>query len=197
MDYACQPAVRLVAWKSSSQVFPDGFLREVLERKLVAKGMSLQFAFDALERVFAQDHFNWAISANNHELGGISTPGQVRDQINSGKVAPVQVFQHEDQRMLGSERLQRVCHLAQHALTGSAQDLGLQRLPLRGRNERRHLCQPCRRILAETFDNLPSVCSSKPRESIQNRHVGFAGAVVFQALAAGDPQSRNPGGVFQ
>jgi hypothetical protein len=61
----------------------------------------------------------------------LRSPGQRREQLERRHIAPVQVFQQKDQGRLGRERLQGLRHLAQHALSGGAQQVALGALAVR------------------------------------------------------------------
>ena len=88
-----------------------------------------------------------AVGAENQQARRIGTPGHIGEPLQRGAITPVQVFQHEHQRALGRKGVESFGQLAQHRRLGRVASRVLERLPLRGRHQRRHLHEPTRRIL--------------------------------------------------
>ena len=182
---------KLVARKLHREKLRHGFLGQVLERQLLTQAVRLQLPLDAFQRVVAEDDVDRPIGADHHQPRRVAAPRQVADEIERRVVAPVQIFEHDDQRRLGGDRLDRLGHLAQHAFAGGARPLPLQRLALGGRQQRRQLDEPGRRVLPQQLDDARAVRrSAEPRQAVEHRQVRLAGAVLFEALAAGDQDAR-------
>src|SRR5215471_18525522 len=101
--------------------------------------MESQLLSNGLQGVLRQDDFNRSISSNQKQTCGRVTPGQVRNQVDGGFVAPVKILQQKNQRNLSRQRLNALGHFAQHSLSRGAKNLTLQSGLTQRRRERRHL----------------------------------------------------------
>jgi hypothetical protein len=110
----------------------------------------------------------------------------------------VQILQHQDQGPLGRHRRHGLGELPQHAVRRGAPHLALQRLQGGGAEEGGHLQQPQGRMLPQQRAD-PRLLRSPTQvpERFEHRQVRFAGAVVFDALPAGQPQPTGRRGLFQ
>ncbi len=79
-------------------------------------GQPLQFELDALpvqvellgeraQGLAVEMHIGRPIGAENEQTGRRAPPGQQPDQVQSGPVAPVQVLEHQHQRLLRRQHL--------------------------------------------------------------------------------------------
>ena len=101
----------------------------------------------------------------------------------------MQILQHEHQRPRRGQHLQCLGQLAQHALPGGPQHAALHRLQGVGREEGRHLHQPGRRLLRQPGHELgPVRPAPELPQGLEDRQVGFAGAIRLDALPPGQPQ---------
>src|SRR5271157_1478328 len=77
--------------------------------------MHQQVLLDCLQRVLRKRHVRGVIRADEHQLAGPATACQDRDEIHGEAVRPMQILEHQQQRLVGGGRLQRLTNLAQHA----------------------------------------------------------------------------------
>ena len=57
------------------QVLPDGIFGEVLQWKLTAQPVRLQFALDCLRRMLPDDDIDWPVGADDDEPRAIAATG--------------------------------------------------------------------------------------------------------------------------
>ena len=67
------------------------------------------------ERVVPNDHIGGPQSGKEHQPARLAAPGHARDQVDGGRIAPLQIFQHEHDRAVLRQHFEGVGHLAQHA----------------------------------------------------------------------------------
>src|SRR5262249_32556344 len=104
----------------------------------------------------------------------------------------MEIFQHQHQRILGRDRLQRFAYFPQHTLARGTQDLPLEGLSLLAFHERRELHQPCGCTLCEYLHQSTSFRTAhKFAESGEHGVVGFLSSKTLDALAASESQFRN------
>jgi hypothetical protein len=102
-------------------------------------------------------------------------------------IGPVEIFQHENDGRRRGERFERPAELAQHSLACLAEDLALQTFSVRGRQDRRELCQPGRCMLGEKLDHTrPLRRLTQAPDGFEHRVIRFLLAMAFDALAGGD-----------
>jgi hypothetical protein len=102
----------------------------------------------------------------------------------------VQVFEHEHDGRFGADRLERLEHLAEHALVGSAGEAAVHGFELVVVEEPGHLGKPRRRLLCEQAQQrLRAGLASEPSERFQHGQVRLAGAAVLDALTVCDQES--------
>ena len=90
--------------------------REQLQGQLHRLAVQHQLLLDRLQGMRTQQHLDGPIGAQNEQPGGIPPAGQIRQQVQRGKVAPVQILEHQQQRAADGEHLDRLGQLPQHAL---------------------------------------------------------------------------------
>jgi hypothetical protein len=97
----------------------------------------------------------------------------------------VQVFEHEHDRRHDADRLERLEHLAEHALVRGAGKTALHRFELVVLDQPRHLGKPRRRLLGEqAHEPLRAGLAGEPSERFQHGQVRLACAAMFDALTA-------------
>ena len=110
-------------------------------------------------------------------------------QVQGGGVAPVQVFEHQHQRLLGGQPLQGLGELPEHPFPRRPASAAPQRLQVSGRDQARHLHQPGRRLLPqERHPPLPAGAPTHASQRLQHRQIRFPHPVVLHALPVPDPQ---------
>ncbi len=81
----------------------------------------------------------------------------------------MQVLEHEHDRRLDADRLERLEHLAEHALVRSAGETAVHRFELVVLEQPRHLRNPGRRLLGEQpYKPLCPGLASEPPERFQH-----------------------------
>ena len=105
----------------------------------------------------------------------------------------MQVFEPQDERRLGGQRLERLGQLPPHPLRGSAMAPAAQYVQLGPFDERGHLDEPGGCLPAQERDERsPLRPAREPAEGLEQRQVGLARAKELDTLAAPDPQVLRP-----
>ena len=158
------------------------------ERQLLAAALKLEFVLDALQRMIAVDHLRGPVGAEHQQPRRPSPPREQREEVQRRRIAPVQIFEHQNERAFRGGRLQRFGHLAQHPLAGrSRHDQAAAFFRRQALEDRRHLREPGRRVLAEVRDQvLAARLSAQLAEGGEDRQVRLACAEVLDALTATD-----------
>ncbi len=168
--------------------------RQQAERQLAAPATNPQLARERADRMLVHDGVGGPVRAEHHETSGVGPPGDVRQQVDGGMVAPVQVLEHDDQRTVRRQRLERVGHDAEHAIRGRYADPPLELLAFARREHARQLQQPFGGELAQAGHERSAVgAAAETAEALEDGQERLARAVLRHALSARDPRSR--GGV--
>ena len=137
------------------------------------------------------DRLHRPIRPDHQEAGGRPPPRQQRQQVQGRVIAPVQVFEDQDQGRLRRQRVHHFGKLPQHALPRHPLEFVAQLLPVRGREQPGHLHQPGGGMLPQQrHQALPARAPTELPQGLQDRQIGFPRAVVFHALASGQPHRR-------
>ena len=126
-----------------------------------------------------------AIGREQEETGRLAPGGEQRQEVHRRGVAPVEVFEDEDERDLGGERLDELGHLAEHPLAGGAQELATEPVAVVLFDEPGELREPGRRVAAQQRPGL-SAPARQATHRLEHGHVGFGRAELLETLAAGD-----------
>jgi hypothetical protein len=141
----------------------------------------------------ARDHIRGPIRAHHQEPRGRAAAGEHGQQIDRRRIAPMQVFEPQDERRLGGQRLERLGQLPPHPLRGSAMAPAAQYVQLGLLDERGHLDEPGGCLPAQERDERsPLRPAREPAEGLEQRQVGLARAMVLDTLSAPDPQVLRP-----
>ena len=171
------------------EVLLHGGQAQEFERQLLAVPVHLELLLDGLQRMRRARHIRRPVRSQDQQTRRVPTPGQHAQQIDRGRVAPVQVFQYQHERRVTRHRLERLHQLPQHSLSRRALRAPLYRLHVVVRQQPRQLRQPCRRMLPEDLNQrfAPHPSPQTP-ERLEHRQVGLARAVLLHALAAADTE---------
>ena len=124
-----------------------------------------------------------AIGPEKQQAGGIGTPGTIGEPFQRGAITPVQIFQHQHQRALGRQGIQGFGQFAQHPRLDGVAYCALQRLPLSGRHQRRHLHEPARRILPQHGHQTGAIrFSAEASERFQHGQIRLSRAIWLNTL---------------
>ena len=113
------------------QILRDVRGREQLQGQFHRLAVQHQFLLDTLQGMPTHQRLDGPIGRQNEQPRGAQPAGQIRQQVQRGIVAPVQILQHQQQRAAGRQHLDRLGQLPQHALLGRPHDSALHRLERR------------------------------------------------------------------
>ena len=162
---------------------------QVLQRHLRALPVHLELLLHGMQRMGDGGQLGGTVRAHHEQARGLAPAGQARQEIDGGRVAPVQVFEHDGERLVEAERLEGLHQLAEHAVARRPQCPALDGLEIAVRQERRQLREPGRRVLLEGLDEL--LAPGRPAQSaerLEHGQVRLAGAVLLDALPSADSQ---------
>src|SRR5262249_51142430 len=142
MDQAAKTRGEVRARKLCLEVLTDIRFRQVFERYLDAKLMDQQILLEHPQWAFGDDDIGRAVRTEQDELRRRTPASQRRDDVEGGEVNPVKVLQDEDERLVDGDMLQRLAHLADHALPRGSDSLAMQRLACLGLHQRRKQDEP-------------------------------------------------------
>jgi hypothetical protein len=94
--------------KSRRQILSDLRGSEQLHCQIDAAPLPRQLLLDSPQRMPAQDDVYRPIRADEQQPRGLPAPGQPGEHVQRGRIAPVQIFQHQEQRALPAQRLDRL-----------------------------------------------------------------------------------------
>ncbi len=108
-----------------------------------------------------------------------------RQQVDRGRIAPVQILEHQQQRLLGGQGVQRLDGLAEHASRRRADDAPLHVAGIVGLEQPRQLHQPGRRVLGQRPAQVgPHLRVAEAPERVEHGQVRLGDAVLLGALPA-------------
>jgi hypothetical protein len=114
---------------------------------------------------------------------------QVSERVGRGEVGPVQVFDHQHQRLVGGQRVDRLAELTKHALA-IRNRLESRRRARRFRPDSRHLHQPRRRpSLEHLWNTVADVLGRETTEKVEDGKVRLAPRGQFDALPPTDART--------
>jgi hypothetical protein len=151
--------------------------------------VQLQLLLHRVQRVWACGHVGRPIRRHDEQACRVASPRQDGEQVDGRRVAPLQVFQHQDERDLAARDIERLDDLPEHAVGRRSLSPALHRLELLVGQKRRQMRQPARCVAPEGLNE--DVASRRARQSperLENRKIGFTDTVLLlDALPAGDP----------
>src|SRR5215510_1918474 len=103
-------------------------------------------------------------------------------------IAPVQVFEHQQQGRVNGQRVHHLGKLAEHAFARGALQFLTEQLAVLGPQEPWHLHEPGGSTLAQQRDEL--LAARRPTEStkrLQDRQISFARTVLLHTLPVCQP----------
>ena len=147
-----------------------------------------QILRQGIDRVGRRPRRRRAIGGEHQQAGRIPAPRHVRQPLQSGGVAPVQVFQHQAERPLGRQALQGLGQLPQQAGLGGVPGQAQDSVTLGHRQQRRHLRQPARGVLPQPGQDVrPLGPPAQAPQRFQHGEIRLARTVLLDALAMPDP----------
>jgi hypothetical protein len=148
-----------------------------------------QVEFERMQGMLPHKHLDRPIRPEHQEAGGYPAPRQIAHQVQRGDIAPVQILEHQDQRLLGRQGLQRLGELPQHAFACGAQHPTLHGFERGRRQQPWHLHQPGGGVLGQRRHQPLAVWpATELSQGVEDRQVRFAGAVVLDTLPPRQPQ---------
>ena len=131
-------------------------------------------------------HVGRPVGSEHEQPRGLAPAGQAGQQVDGGRVAPVQVFQDEHEKLVGAQGVEGVEQLTEHPVTRGPLRSTLHGFEVFVHQQRRQLHEPGRRELPEDVDNAVAGRPPQSTERLQHRQIRLAGAVLFDALPARD-----------
>ena len=179
----------LVPGKALREIRRHGRRAQEGERHLLAMPVHLQFLLHGLQPVRTGRDIGRPVRPEDEQPRRFAPAGQPRQQVDRGRVAPVQVFQEQDEGRVRAQGVQRLHQLPQHPVARGPLRSALHGLEIRVGEQRRQLNQPGRRMLLEDLHHLFAPGrATQSSERLEQRQVGFAGAVELHALPTTDAQ---------
>ena len=133
---------KIVAREAFLEIALHRRLAQVVDGELDALPAYLQGSYRAQKDVFAYDGIGGAVRADHQQSCRFAAWCDRGQQVDGGRVAPVQVLEDEHQGRLGGPRLDEGCALAEHALGPHGMERLLQRVGVRIADQPGHLHQP-------------------------------------------------------
>ena len=153
--------------------------------------MRLELESDVLEGVLAHEHVDGPVGPDQEKACRLPAPCEQREEIDRRRVAPVQIFEHENQGRFCRQHFDRLRQLAEHSVTRGPQDLSLERVAVGTLEKPRHLREPRGRVLAQER-NQPGATPlrAEAAQSIEHGSIGLGRPVCLDTLAVRDPHTR-------
>src|SRR5262245_2407734 len=92
--------------------------------------MDEKILLEKFERVVGKQHVTRSVSSEEKQPGRFPTTGECRDDVESGMIYPVQVFEDQNQTSISRDDFQRFADLAHHPLARGSENLLLKGLLL-------------------------------------------------------------------
>ena len=159
-------------------------LGQIVQRQLHTLAVLLELREDRTQWMALDKSLRGSIGPENQEASGIGTPGNICEPFQRRTIAPVKIFRHEQQWLLSREGLQALGQLAQHPpLCGTAY-CTLERLPLGGGQQSRHLHQPTGGTLPQ---HRHETCSmrfpAQASQRLQHGQIRFPSTIGLHTLS--------------
>ena len=181
--------LRIAIAESDGEIPLDRFKGQRAQCHLVAVPVQRQFRGDAAETSRDRRRIGRAERGQHHQAGGVGPARHMRKPVERGSVAPMDVFELEQQRRVRRHCLDSLGQLPQHALARGVA-ARFHRAALRPRPKRRHLCEPAWRVCREDdLDGAVIGRAGKPGQSLDQRQIGLAHAMMIETLALRDPHA--------
>ena len=163
--------------------------RDVLHRQRAE--LHLRAAF-ALEQAFAHGEERMVVGErlrpvrhDDEELRAGRASGELEERVDGGGVAPLQILEHENERLLRGERLHGFGELEQAAFPARYGRASTQALDGRVVHPPRKLQQPAGRATRQRRDDVVTPrLVAQPAQQVEDRRTAFAAPVQLQCLTA-------------
>ena len=170
-------------WRSFRHVFRDLCFGERSRTISSREPMQAQLAPQRIERMIERHDLGETKACEPHEARVAAPSRDIVDELDRRAIAPMQVLGHEQQRPALARAIQKLAHLAQHAICGDTGELSPQSVALLGGAEPRQLQEPGRRDRTQQRDER-AVDAAQLGQRFEDGEVGLAAAVLVDALAA-------------
>ena len=189
MYEARQPGRESGVWKARRQVGSHSRFGEQRERQFRTLPMPLQLVVHDMQRMAPLQRVGETIRAQQQESSRFPPSRQHCKQVEGGVVAPVQVFEHQQQRLSGGQQIKGLSQFTEHPVPGRTGNAAPHYLQIGGTHQAGHLHQPGRGLLPqERHHLLPAGSPTQASQRLQHRQIGLPCPVMFEALAAPDPE---------
>ena len=189
---------RALGVDTGAHVSRDVAGRQQLEVEPLEQPPSFELVQHGAEMGSVDSRFSGTVGPDDQQTRGLGSLSNRSQQVQGRRVTPVEILEHEHERVLRGQSFQRIVQLAHHAVQGRALHQTLQPFQLLTFHESRQLQQPHGRVAPEHSDQGASGrFLTKAAERFQHRRVRFAGAVVHHALASSEGRVAPPGKILQ
>src|SRR5271166_521 len=107
MDEAGEAGGQCVSNQLAAEIFSDGLFGQGTEAEPFAAAAGEEILLEEAQRVFGID-VGWPEAAEQHEPGAPTAAGEGRDEVESRRISPVNVFEDEEQSIGLAEGLERL-----------------------------------------------------------------------------------------
>src|SRR5262249_31526310 len=160
VEYRREVRGQLVSGKPAREVLADGRLAEARQRELVPVRVQLELVFHPLQGMRGGRDVGGSIRGHHQEARRFPPTRQHAQQIDGGRVTPVQIFEEQHERRVERQRVERLYQLAQHSIARRTLRAVPDRLHLAVLQQARQLLQPRRGMLLEDVNQ--SVVPRRP-----------------------------------
>jgi hypothetical protein len=189
------------AWRrreAQPDVVGNGVYVETAEGDLAAEALDSESVDQRGMRMLGPSDFRRPVGGNHQQARRFGTPCKGRDPVERRDVAPVQVFETQDERNACGHRFSGVGELTEQALARRPCNHALEPGTSGERQQGWQLREPRRSVLPQRLDVLVAArLPAQARQRLQERLIWLAGPIVLDALAPGGPESAAPGGRSQ
>ena len=183
-----EPVRKPVPWEPRVQQRGRVGGREKVERQVPGQALGRKLLLHRLQPRPRERDIDRTIGEHEQQPARTGAARHQPDEVHRRVVAPVEIVEEEHERRIGSQRLERLGDLTEHAVGRRAKSLVLQRIARL--DERRHLGQPRRRVPSQQGGDASAPrIAREPSERVEHRQVRFGAAGVLQALTLRDPGS--------
>ena len=178
-------ACRKAAAGSVAQIRGDRGCRQRFQHQLRTLCVRPQIGEESAQWMCAPTHFVRSVGAENQDVSRITLARHVCQPRKRRPIAPVQIFEDEDERAPRGERLQRISQLPQHLRWGDAFSRADERGSVGRIEHRGQVREPARGILAQSgHEAIAFRVPAQAAQRLQQRTIGFAHPIVIDALTA-------------
>ena len=108
------------ASEALGQIAHDRALLKIAQGQFLRVVVHLEFLHYGAHRVGAHRRLDRPVCPQDQQTGRGTALRYIRQPLQRGTITPVQIFEHQDEWAVGTQRLHRLGEFPQHALPGGA-----------------------------------------------------------------------------